>query len=103
MTRTISPEEAARAMREEAAVYIDVRTVAEFELGHPAGAHNVPWTLELAGEPNREFVSIIERHFRRHQRLIVGCQSGKRSGPASAALIAAGFEHVFEQRAGYAG
>ena len=24
------------------AVYLDVRTVEEFEAGHPAGAHNVP-------------------------------------------------------------
>ncbi|HEY2732329.1 MAG TPA: rhodanese-like domain-containing protein [Polyangiales bacterium] len=105
MKRTISPEAAANALREQSAVYIDVRTVVEFELGHPEGAYNVPWSLarDLAGELNREFVPLIERHFRRHQRLIIGCQSGVRSAPASAALIAAGFEEVFEQRAGYGG
>lgn len=97
----ISAAEAARALRDTGAVYLDVRTLEEFELGHVLGAYHVPWLI--AGEPNAEFTSIVLGAFGREQSLIVGCQSGQRSGPACAALLSAGAAHVSEQHGGYGG
>ena len=101
----ISADAAMRAMRDAGHLYLDVRTVEEFELGHPRGAYNVPWQLRGARgqEPNPQFARLVGAVFAREQALIVGCQSGLRSGPASAALIELGFLHVAEQQAGYAG
>jgi rhodanese-related sulfurtransferase len=90
-------------MRDEGHVYLDVRTVEEFELGHPEGAYNVPWQLVRGQEPNPDFGRVVERAFAHDQPLIVGCRTGQRSVPASAALLALGFVHVVEQHAGYAG
>lgn len=39
---TVSPEEARGLMEREGYTYIDVRSIPEFEAGHPAGAVNVP-------------------------------------------------------------
>jgi rhodanese-related sulfurtransferase len=97
----VSAETAARAMQEAGAIYLDVRTPQEFELGHPQGAYNVPW--QLAGQPNPDFVPVAQRAIDRDQALIVGCQSGLRSKQACAALLAAGFANVVEQHGGYGG
>ena len=40
--RRIDPEEALRLLREEGYSYLDVRSIPEFEDGHPEGAFNVP-------------------------------------------------------------
>ncbi len=42
--KRVSPEEALGLMQNEGWAYLDVRSVAEFEQGHPAGAYNVPLT-----------------------------------------------------------
>jgi rhodanese-related sulfurtransferase len=99
----ITPSEAARSMNETDGTYLDVRTVAEFEAGHPEGAFNVPWQLENPGEPNPRFVAVASASFDKAQTLIIGCQTGRRSTLAAAALTEAGFNHVLEQFAGYAG
>jgi rhodanese-related sulfurtransferase len=102
----VSPDEAARLLR-EGYLYLDVRSPQEFSLGHPAGAFNVPWLHpEPAAPPrapNPQFLSVVCRTFVNTQRIVVGCQSGQRSVAAAEALIAAGFLHVVEQRAGFAG
>jgi rhodanese-related sulfurtransferase len=101
-TQQISPQEAASAMHERGHVYIDVRSVEEFELGHPQGAYNVPW-LQRGAAANPDFLRVMRAAFDLGQPLLVGCQTGQRSGPASTALARAGFREVLEQRAGYAG
>lgn len=98
----ITPQEAADAMRERGYVYLDVRTVEEFELGHPEGAYNVPWQLPGA-KPNPDFLRVVRAAFELEQPIVVGCRTGQRSGPASSALADAGFVHVLELGAGYAG
>jgi rhodanese-related sulfurtransferase len=98
----ISANLASQAMREAGHVYLDVRTVEEFELGHVEGAYNVPW--ELRGQRrNPDFARVVTAAFGCEQPMIVGCQSGVRSALASAALVELGFVQVFEQHAGYAG
>ena len=38
----VDVKEAYRLQGEEGYAYIDVRSIPEYEAGHPAGAHNVP-------------------------------------------------------------
>jgi rhodanese-related sulfurtransferase len=101
----ISPAEAARLMEGEGYTYLDVRTPAEFEAGRPRGAVNVPWLVPgPAGlAPNASFLDGVRASFAHDAPLVVGCRSGQRSQGASAALEAAGFTRVVEQRAGFEG
>jgi len=102
-TAQVTTTEAARLVAEADYVYLDVRSVQEFELGHVQGAFNVPWRLHGANEPNPQFLPVLSSAFARTQRLVVGCQSGQRSALACALLEAHGFEHVVEHRAGFGG
>src|SRR5689334_8713523 len=101
----ISPAEAHAKMKDESFTYVDVRTEAEFEAGHPEGAFNVP--LMHAGasgmEPNPDFMSVMEKTFPKQTPLIVGCKVGGRSARAASALTQAGFTRVLDQRAGWDG
>lgn len=90
----ISPAEAWEKM-ESGVPYIDVRRPDEFAGGRPRGAVNVPIDDSL--------VSAIAAKFDKSEPLIVGCEAGGRSRRAAAALAAAGFTRVFDQRAGWSG
>lgn len=104
--KRVSPEEAALAMREGYA-YLDVRSPDEFALGHPQGAFNVPWLDPSKPpeqrSPNPKFLEVMRAHFKADQKIVVGCQTGRRSLAAAEALIAQGYSQVIEQRAGFAG
>lgn len=100
----ISPGEALRWMRELGYNYLDVRSEVEFELGHPEGAYNLPWQHDPAAPAtNPEFIAVAERAFSKSAPLIVGCRSNRRAAKAIAALSAAGFTQLVEQRAGMDG
>ena len=101
----VSPEEARKLMETEGYVYVDVRSIPEFEAGHPHGAYNVPWThLDASGSfPNDDFLRVMETAFGKDAKLVVGCKTGGRSLAAAQALVAEGFAHVVDQRAGYLG
>ena len=101
----ISATEAHHRMREDGYVYLDVRTAEEFALGHPQGAYNVPFLLNAGAgvATNPEFVRVVQATFATSEKIVVGCQTGDRSRHASAALLAAGYTTLLEQRAGYAG
>jgi rhodanese-related sulfurtransferase len=101
----VSPAEADRLMREEGYVYVDVRSVAEFEAGHPAGAYNVPVSIPGPSglRENPDFLAVACACFAKSQPLVVGCKSGDRSARAARMLAEAGFERVIEQRAGMGG
>ncbi len=101
----VSPEEAHRLMVDEGYVYLDVRSVQEFESGHPEGAFNVPLmhVTPRGMEPNPTFLPEVEARFPREQGIVVGCRSGQRSLRAAEALQAAGYGRIVEQRAGFAG
>lgn len=79
----------------EGHTYIDVRTPEEFGEGRPKDSINVP-----LGE---SFVADVASRFAKDAKLIVGCKAGGRSAKAHAALTAAGFTNVLDQRAGYDG
>ena len=105
MIDRIDPQDAKRRMNEEGYAYLDVRTVPEFEQGHPTGAYNLPWMhLDVGGlQPNPDFLPTAIRIFAKDHKLIVGCQSGKRSMQAAKKLLSAGFTHIVDLRAGYEG
>lgn len=101
----LSALEAAKVLDSDAtAVYLDVRTAREFEQGHAVGAYNVPVVFLEPGQParpNADFNAIIERHFTRDRRLIVGCQSGVRSMKACQLLSEAGYTQLTNVAGGF--
>lgn len=87
--------------------YIDVRTEQEFSLGHPTTAVNVPVAL---ADPrtrqmviNPDFLSIVEAHFSKDSKIIVGCQAGGRSQRAAELLAQAGYTDVVNMQGGFGG
>jgi len=103
-----TPPEAFDTLRKHPdAVYLDVRTVEEFEAGHPAGARNIPVLLfdPATREPreNADFVAVVERELPRTTKLIVGCQAGGRSQRACELLAQAGWTDVTNVHGGFGG
>jgi rhodanese-related sulfurtransferase len=102
----ISPEETKALLDSgDGYVYLDVRTVHEFEAGHVPGAKNIPF-LEAgpAGMAvNPHFVDVVGKHFPKEAKLICGCQKGGRSYKAAQVLLAAGFTGVVDMRGGFGG
>ena len=100
----ITPTEAAARM-EEGYIYLDVRSVPEFETGHPRGAYNIP--LMHAGKfgmsPNRNFMEEVAKAFPKESKIVVGCKSGGRSVGAVGLMEMAGYQDLLEQRAGFDG
>lgn len=101
----VSAREAHALVREQGYAYLDVRSVPEFDAGHPEGAYNVP-LAEPAAEGMRDnprFLREVEALFAKSAPLVVGCASGVRSLRAAGLLVAHGFTRVVEQRAGMEG
>lgn len=98
------PDDAAKLL-EQGWKYLDVRTIPEFDLGHPAGAFNIP--LEHHGPSgkvaNPDFMTVVQRAFSPQDRLVLGCRSANRSLRAAEMLEAEGFEHVVDMRGGFSG
>lgn len=101
--KRVSPAEAKRLIDEDGYVYLDVRSVPEFEAEHPTGAFNVPLMNQgPAGmTPNGEFVAVMGKTFPKDVKLVVGCKSGNRSMRAATLLVQQGWAHVIDQRAGF--
>ena len=87
--------------------YVDVRSIPEFNQGHPAGAVNVPLLHrdERTGQmsPNQDFVPVMKSAFPRDAKLLIGCQAGARSAQAAQLLEAAGFTDVTNVLGGFGG
>ena len=103
--RRVSPEEAQALIAKEGYSYVDVRSVQEFEAGHPTGACNVPLMDmgPMGMAPNPDFMAVMEKLFPKDSKLVVGCKAGGRSMRAAGMLEAAGFASVVDQRAGFDG
>src|SRR5712671_835262 len=98
--RRVSPLEAKRLV-DEGYTYVDVRTVEEFDIRHPAGALNVP--LASAHPHDTGFLAVMRRFFGLDAKIVVGCATGVRSQRAARMLAEAGFLEVVDQRAGLDG
>jgi len=91
----------------EGYTYVDVRSVPEFDAGHPAGAINVPLLNRdpRSGQmsPNPEFLDIMRASFPADTKLLIGCQVGGRSAQAAQILSGQGFSDVTNVVGGYSG
>lgn len=88
------------------AIYLDVRTEAEFAQGHPASAINIP-VVFIKGpgqmELNGEFVDVVAKTLPREKKLVIGCLAGGRSQRACELLEAAGYSDLTNVRGGFGG
>jgi rhodanese-related sulfurtransferase len=86
--------------------YLDVRTVEEFEAGHPTGAYNIPIatrTPDGAMAPNAAFVSQVKKHFPKEAQMILGCAAGGRSRHACEQLLTDGYRSLVNMHGGFSG
>ncbi len=103
--KRVSPREAHDLIQKEGYVYVDVRSVPEFEAGHPEDAFNAPLLhMGPAGmTPNPEFLSVMEKSFAKDAKLVVGCKAGGRSMRAVSLLESVGFRSIVDLHAGFDG
>ena len=92
-------------MLDDGAIYLDVRTIEEFEDGHIPDAMNIPFALSgpRGNQPNTDFVTVVVANFEKDQTIILGCKSGIRSAQALIALKSAGFSNLSDMSAGFVG
>jgi rhodanese-related sulfurtransferase len=104
MPKQVTVAEAAQLMK-EGWKYVDVRSVPEFDEGHPEGALNVPLLNAQSGRmvPNADFQPVMLGNFAKDDQLLVGCKMGGRAAQAAAILEAAGFSKVAQVRGGFSG
>lgn len=104
---TLEPQDAhAEITADEDAVFLDVRTVEEFDRGHPAGAINIPWALrdpDGGMAPNPDFAPTVAKHHGKDARLFLSCQGGVRSVHACRELAGAGFTNLINVDGGFGG
>ncbi|MES1164785.1 MAG: rhodanese-like domain-containing protein [Verrucomicrobiota bacterium] len=104
MSKRVTPPEAAELLAAGWS-YLDVRSIPEFEQGHPAGAANVPLMHAQAGRmaPNPDFQRVVQANFPPDAKLVVGCKSGGRSMQAVGLLTALGYQNLVDVRGGFGG
>jgi len=89
------------------ATYLDVRSIPEFQQGHPEGALNIP-LLHLDAQtgqmrPNSEFIAVVKANISQDTQIVVGCKMGGRSQQACEILSSAGFQDVTNVLGGWGG
>ena len=77
--RRVTPQEA-KALMDEGYVYVDVRSIPEWDEGHPTGSFNVPLNhLGPSGmAPNPDFLAVMEKSF---------AKDAKRTTPRAPGLL----------------
>ena len=104
----ITPPEAHQTLGQDAAIiYLDVRTEAEFQAGHPERAINIPVVFfdQAAGRPvpNPHFLTVVEANIPKEATVVVGCQAGGRSQRAAEIMEQAGYAQVSNMMGGFGG
>jgi rhodanese-related sulfurtransferase len=89
----------------EGVVYLDVRSVPEFEAGHVPDAYNIPLMHKgpMGMQPNPDFEARVRATFDEAQPLVIGCRSGQRSARAAVVLEGLGFAALYDHGGGWAG
>ncbi|MBL8942781.1 MAG: rhodanese-like domain-containing protein [Myxococcales bacterium] len=102
--RIISSTEAI-ALLDTDAVFLDVRSVPEFEAGHAPGAYNIPLLESRGGGlvPNAKFADEVAAALPRDRTIVVACKAGGRSAKAAGVLVQLGFERVLDHGGGWSG
>lgn len=105
--KEVSPQEAYEIMQTDPEYkYLDVRSVPEFEAGHPEGAINIPLMHFAPGAgmyPNQDFIAVVDANLAKDSKLIVGCKSGGRSAHACQVLSQMGYTNIANMRGGFGG
>lgn len=102
--RIISTVEAL-ALVDTDAIFLDVRSVEEFQAGHAPGAYNIPLLEQHGGamKPNPKFTEEVGAALPRDRTIVVSCKAGGRSARACVVLEQLGFERVLDQGGGWSG
>ena len=105
--KEITPNDALTELQTDPeVVYLDVRSVPEFQQGHPIRAINIPILHFLPGMgmmPNDDFQNVVEANLSKETRMVVGCKTGVRSARACEILTQIGFTNVANVRGGFVG
>jgi len=105
--KEVTAKEAFDLMEKDPAyVYLDVRSIPEFEQGHPIRAINIPllhFNPGMGMMPNDDFVAVVEASVPKTAKVVVGCQSGGRSAQACQIMTQLGYSNVANVRGGYGG
>lgn len=104
--KRISPDEAKELLdADEGYIYVDVRSIPEFEAGHAPGAKNIPimHRTDMGMAPNQQFVEVCESALGKDAKIITACLKGGRSMKAAQILMAHGFTSVVDMRGGFSG
>ena len=104
MPNRVTPKEAHKLLG-EGYTYVDVRSVPEYQQGHPQGAQNVPFMHFEGGRMvlNPEFLATMEKLYLKDAKLVVGCKSGGRSLQAATLLERVGFSGILDMKGGFDG
>src|SRR5437867_2875510 len=87
-------------------IYLDVRSIPEFEAGHAPRAINIPIMHFAPGagmSPNPDFAAVVEANLPRDSKLVVGCKMGGRSARACELMTQMGYTNVANIRGGFVG
>jgi rhodanese-related sulfurtransferase len=87
-------------------IYLDVRSVPEFEQGHPVNAINIPlmhFTPGLGMVANEEFERVVAGNLPKTAQILVGCKTGGRSSKACELMSQMGYSNVTNVRGGFVG
>ena len=90
--KELSPTDATLMINRENAVFVDVRSSAEFSSGHVADSINIPRDKLI------ERIAELEKY--KDRPLILNCATGVRSGGACGDLRKQGFDKVFSLAGG---
>lgn len=105
--KDIDVKQARELQQTEGYTYVDVRSVPEYDGGHPAGACNVPLLHRdpATGQmmPNPDFLAVMQANYGADARLLIGCQMGGRSARAAQILASAGYTDVRNVMGGFGG
>ena len=105
--KQVDVKTAHQLLAEQDHAYVDVRSIPEFQEGHPAGASNVPLLHHdpQSGQmqPNPEFLAVMQANYAPETKLLIGCQMGGRSSQAGQILLAAGYQDVANVVGGFGG
>ena len=105
--KEVSPQEAYDLLQSDPEyIYLDVRSVPEFEAGHAVRAINIPLLNLVPGTgmtPNPDFTAVVEATVPKDAKLVIGCKSGGRSARACDLMTQMGYSNVANVRGGFVG
>lgn len=87
-------------------IYLDVRSIPEFEASHAVGAINIPlmhFSPGVGMSPNPDFPAVAEAALAKDAKIVVGCKTGGRSARACELMSQMGFTNVTNMRGGFGG